>query len=148
MSNKILIDTNLWVYLYAKSPESKYHKVKQTVDENFNTIILSTQVLGELYYILTTKSFCTQEEAKEIIIETITVFPIIEIDALNVLKAIDINERYKYSYWDSLLIATALINSCQVLYSEDMQHNQLIENKLRIVNPLIESKVEKNNLKK
>ena len=136
MSDKILIDTNLWIYLYSKSPEAKYHQVKQTIDENFNHIILSTQVLGEIYYILTKKNFCTREEAKEIIVKTITVFPVVEIDVLNVLKALDINERYRYSYWDSLLIATALLNDCQTFYSEDMQHNQLIENKLRIINLL------------
>ncbi len=45
--------------------------------------------------------------------------------------------RYGYSYWDSLIIATALQNDCSILYSEDMQHNQLIEGKLRIINPLI-----------
>jgi predicted nucleic acid-binding protein len=35
-------------------------------------------------------------------------------------------------YYDSLIIATALENACSVLYSEDMQHNQKIENQLRI----------------
>jgi predicted nucleic acid-binding protein len=37
--------------------------------------------------------------------------------------------------WDSLIIATSLQRNCSILYSEDMQHNQVIEDKLRIVNP-------------
>lgn len=41
MSDKVLIDTNLWVYLYAKSPEIKYFKVKQLVEINFDNIIFS-----------------------------------------------------------------------------------------------------------
>ena len=42
------------------------------------------------------------------------------------------------TYWDSLIVATALSSECSILYSEDMQHNQLIENKLRIINPFID----------
>jgi len=50
-------------------------------------------------------------------------------------KAINLNERYKYSYYDCLIIAAALEAECSVLYTEDMHHNHLIEDKLRITNP-------------
>jgi hypothetical protein len=42
MSDKILIDTNLWVYLYAKTPATKYRKIKTILDESFDAIIFST----------------------------------------------------------------------------------------------------------
>lgn len=135
MSDKVLIDTNLWVYLYVKSPETKHFKVKQLVEINFDNIIFSTQIIGELYHVLTKKNFCAKEEAKDIIVEITTAFPVIEIDTASVLKALDINNKTGYSYWDSLVFATALLNDCRFLYSEDMQHNQIIENKTRIINP-------------
>ncbi len=135
MSDKIFIDTNLWIYLYSKDMLQKFHKVKMLVDQNFDGVNLSTQVLGELYNVLTRKRLQTQEEAETIIVEMITTFSVIEIGTLYVLKAIEINKLYQYSYWDSMIIATALMNNCYTLYSEDMQHNQLIENKLRIINP-------------
>ncbi len=47
----------------------------------------------------------------------------------------NIREKYRYSYYDSLVISAALYANCTVLYSEDMQHGQIIENKLKIVNP-------------
>jgi len=50
-------------------------------------------------------------------------------------------EKYKYQYYDSLIIATAIENGCSILYSEDMQHNQNIENKLVIVNPFKEEQI-------
>ncbi|SFO87434.1 PIN domain-containing protein [Hydrogenimonas thermophila] len=53
------------------------------------------------------------------------------------IKAIDIKEKYKLQYYDSLILATALENGCNILYSEDMQHNQIIENQLKIINPFI-----------
>ena len=43
--------------------------------------------------------------------------------------------RYHYSYYDSLILASAVESRCTVLYSEDMQHGQVIEKKLKIVNP-------------
>jgi len=52
-----------------------------------------------------------------------------------VRTAFDIAEKYGYSYYDSQVIACALETGCTVLYSEDLQHNQIIENTLRIVNP-------------
>jgi predicted nucleic acid-binding protein len=61
----------------------------------------------------------------------------VEIDTPKVLKAMEINIHYGYSYWDSLIIATALQTNCSILYSEDMQHDRLIEGTLKIVNPLI-----------
>ena len=44
-------------------------------------------------------------------------------------------EKYQYSYWDSLLLASSLENKCSIIYSEDMQHEQIIEKKLKIINP-------------
>ena len=46
-----------------------------------------------------------------------------------------IRSKYKYSYYDSLIIATALESKCKILYSEDMHHGQIIENSLKIINP-------------
>ncbi len=135
MSDKILMDTNLWVYLYSKDPKEKYQKVIKLIGENFDTIIVSTQLLGELYNVLTKKSYRTKDEAEAIIVEMVATFPVIEIEAVNVLKAIEINKQHQYSYWDSSMIATALLNNCHALYSEDMQHEQLIEKSLHIISP-------------
>lgn len=132
-----MIDTNLWVYLYAKNPDNKYRKVRELIDNHFDSIIISTQILGELYNVLTKKKLIDQEAAKQIILENSLNFQVVEIDLIKVVTALDINSRYGYSYWDSLVIATALNYDCSIIYSEDMQHNQFIENKTRIVNPLL-----------
>jgi predicted nucleic acid-binding protein len=137
MSDKVLLDTNLWVYLYSKNPADKYEKVNTLFSSQIESLIMSTQILGELYNVLLKKKFRTQAQAQEIISQLIAGFDITEILATQVIEAIKINARYGYSYWDSLLVSTALLNNCSILYSEDMQHDQLIEGKLRIINPLI-----------
>ena len=45
------------------------------------------------------------------------------------------SEKYNFSYYDSIIVSTALENECNIVYSEDMQHSQIIENKLTIINP-------------
>jgi predicted nucleic acid-binding protein len=135
MKDKVLLDTNIWVYLYAKNPPDKSVKVRELVNNHFTSIIISTQILGELYNVLTKKKLKPKDEAKQIILEMVTNFTIVEIDVLKVMTALEINSTYGYTYWDSLVVATALQHNCDILYSEDMQANQLIEKKTRIVNP-------------
>jgi len=53
------------------------------------------------------------------------------------MRSYSIKNKYHYSYWDSLIIASALQNNCTVLISEDMQHNQKIENQLSIITPFL-----------
>jgi predicted nucleic acid-binding protein len=52
-----------------------------------------------------------------------------------VLQSFEIKNRYSFSYWDSLILSSALENECSIVYSEDMQDGQLINGVLRIVNP-------------
>ena len=52
-------------------------------------------------------------------------------------RALDIVERYGFSHYDSLVIASALQADCSTLYSEDMQHGQDIDNRLIIINPFL-----------
>ena len=58
-------------------------------------------------------------------------------DLTTVLKATDIAERYRYSFYDSQIIAAAMESDCTILYSEDMQNGHLIDGKIRIVNPFV-----------
>jgi predicted nucleic acid-binding protein len=136
MSDRILLDTNLWVYLYSKDPVEKYEKVHDLFLPRMQSLVISTQILGELYNVLVKKKFRTQSQAQEIISQLVAGFDILEIDASKVLKALEINNRYGYSYWDSLIVATALLSDCNILYSEDMQHLHRIADQLVIINPL------------
>lgn len=60
----------------------------------------------------------------------------VQLITLSVIRlAHKIKIRYRFSYWDSLIIACALDTGCTLLYSEDLQPNQLIEDQLKIINP-------------
>ena len=137
MTVNVFIDSNLWIYYHSMKPDEKFTKTRSIVLAHFNSLLLSTQILGELYHVLVRKKMASQADAKKVVVDLASEFAIIAVDTNHVFKAIEVNMRYGYSYWDSLIIATALQSNCSILYSEDMQHNQLIEGKLRIINPLI-----------
>ncbi len=127
------IDTNVLVYLL--SDDERAGKLHEFCSSAFNDIILSTQILGELYSVLTRKKLKTQQEAKSIIEELIFNFEILPVRDTNVISALNISEEYGFSYWDSLVVATAIDAGCKFLYTEDLQHGQVIGGKLKVMNP-------------
>jgi predicted nucleic acid-binding protein len=50
-------------------------------------------------------------------------------------KATEVAERYGFSLYDSVIVASALLAGCKTLYSEDLQHRQVIDKKLTVINP-------------
>jgi predicted nucleic acid-binding protein len=53
------------------------------------------------------------------------------------MTASELRQRYSVSFWDSLVISSALQANVPVLYSEDLQHEQVIEDRLKIINPFV-----------
>jgi predicted nucleic acid-binding protein len=138
MNDRIFIDTNLWIYSYSN--DEKGNKCKELLDKYFENVNISTQVLGEIFSVLTKKNIKTKKETKKIISDLSTGFSVADVMTATVSKAIDISMKYAFSYWDSLIIASALESNCSILYTEDMQDGQVIDNKLRIVNPFAAKK--------
>ena len=106
MRDKVFIDTNVLLYLYDLNSEKK-RRAKDILKSNQ---YISTQVLNEFSNISIKKLKLNHEDlSKNLkkIIEKTTVFVFSEDTILN---AIDIREKYKFQYYDSLIIATALEN--------------------------------------
>ena len=77
----------------------------------------------------------SEDEVEAVVLELNNNFPIVNFTLQTQLKAIEIKERYQLQFYDSLILATALENGCNIVYSEDMQNGQVIDNQLTIVNP-------------
>jgi len=135
MKDKIFIDTNIWLYALMEQDSQKSSIAKEIIDENIEKICLSTQVLNEICINLLKKANYSEKEIKSLIKNLDDVYEIHPIKVEDCIKASEIRDKFYISYWDSLIIASALNNGCSILYSEDMQHNQDIENKLKIINP-------------
>lgn len=136
MTDRIFIDTNLWVYLFSDDIE-KRRATCELIRDNFKTIHVSSQVLGELFNVLTKKNITGLEKAQKIVDRISNDFFVLSIDKEIVKEAITVKLRYGYSYWDSLIIASALKVKAGILYTEDLHHNHTIENELKILNPFV-----------
>ena len=129
------IDSNLWIYLYSTTPEQI--AVAKLIEEDYDNIILSTQVLSEVYSTLSKKMLQSTTKSFLIIKKLIENFNIYNIESLTIIHAIELQQKYHFSYWDSLIVASALNAGCKTLFTEDLQHNQLIEKQLRVLNPFL-----------
>ncbi|TWJ11122.1 PIN domain-containing protein [Geobacter argillaceus] len=133
MKGKVFFDSNLWVYLNSRDPKAAV--VSELVNSHFSRIIVSSQVLGEIYHVLVRKGFTDKETAREIVSDLQESFIIAPVTSATVSSAVTLNIRHGYSYWDSLIIASALENGCTTLFSEDLHHTQRVDGRLAIINP-------------
>jgi predicted nucleic acid-binding protein len=136
MKDSSFIDSNILLYCYSKTEPHKRAKAI-AVSEGAN-IFLSTQVLKEFSNVLSKKFNFGWDDITNAIDEVVSNYNIFINYPDTIRHACSIANKYKFSFYDSLIVASALEAECEILYTEDMQHNQLIENKLRIVNPFID----------
>jgi len=138
MKNKVLLDTNILIYL-QEGLDAKKHKLSQKLFEklaNENVIVLSTQVLQEFFVAMTRKLNHDPITVKQILL-LFEKFEIVTIQFQMVMQAIDISVLNKLSFWDSLIITAAEVSNCKVIYSEDLNPGQKIKG-ITIVNPFLE----------
>ena len=128
------IDTNIVLYSLSKDE----HKQDKALALLANKPVMSVQVLSETANVMRRKLgfdiAAIRAVVNRINQECSSLQPI-HLTTLNV--ALDIAERYSFSHYDSLIIAAALQADCTILYSEDMQHGQVIEGRISIINPFL-----------
>jgi predicted nucleic acid-binding protein len=131
------IDTNILVYAYDKDEKLKRPIAKRLLEECWENKsgVLSTQVLQEFYITITSKlsKKLGIDEARELLKDYL-LWQIESITPHDIIGATEFQERYKYSFWDSLIITVAQKAGAEKLYSEDLQAGQKF-GELTIVNP-------------
>lgn len=133
MSDKVFLDTNIIIYSYSSTePEKQVVACKLIAGEDS---YISTQVLTELCNTITKKMKQPYAVAAATVRECCKNNRLFVNTHHTIEEATRIAERYGFSFYDSLIISAALSSGCDLLYSEDMQHNQMIERTLKIVNP-------------
>lgn len=139
MSDRCFLDTNILVYLFDTSEPNKREKVKKlfTKLQKGRQGCISFQVVNE-FIVIASQKITHPIPLDQIKGRLLFLQKSLHISPLyfeTSLQAIELKQRYQYSFWDSLIIASALENNCSLLYSEDIQHKQVIEGKLTIFNP-------------
>lgn len=139
MTERVFIDTNILVYAFLENDTVKHDaSVKLMTDSIGAEVFVSTQVMSELYAALS-KNGVGHEQITEYLCELEETMNIQPICFGTVKKCLSLKKKYAYSYWDSLILASSLESECTVVYSEDMQHGQVIEQTLTILNPFLKN---------
>ena len=139
MKDADFFDTNILVYAYDSHLPDKQQKAQNIVLSGVRegNGVLSTQVLGEFFMVVTKKinKPLSVSDARDII-KYMGRMKVQEIDVLIVERALDTLERYKISYWDALIIAAAERAQCKRILSEDLNAGQIYHG-IEITNPLV-----------
>lgn len=135
MHDKAFLDTNILIYAYSEDEPKKQSVALQLLDSFEDHVIISKQVINEFSNILFKKFKLSSEQVENVLLEIDNVLPIVDFDLTTQIKALKLKDRYQFQYYDALIVATALENNCTVVYSEDMQHDMLIDGNLKIINP-------------
>jgi predicted nucleic acid-binding protein len=136
---RTFFDTNILVYLFDADAEEKKEQASVLFEKEASAgrALLSTQVLQEFYVVVTRKLLVPLEpEIAEGVVRKLSLLPVIGIDSEKVLSAIGRSQRLQLSFWDALIIETALAGGAIRLFTEDLQHGQIIDG-LQIENPFI-----------
>ena len=132
MNARVFFDSNVLIYAYSTDDSSKQNHI-QTIAETHYTVI-STQTINEFINVMKKKKGLSYAQIMGALTQIYQNFAVEVVNQTTIEKAVAIAMRYSYSYFDSLMIAAALMSSCSVLYSEDMHHQHVIEN-MTIINP-------------
>jgi predicted nucleic acid-binding protein len=126
-------DTNVLLYLLS-ADTAKADRVEQLLGERGT---ISVQVLNEFAAVAVRKLKMPLIDVREILGTIRAVCSIEPVTVATHDRGLVIYERYGFSLYDSVLVAAALIAAASVLYSEDLQHGQVIDGQLRVVNPFL-----------
>lgn len=129
------IDTHIVIYALAREGKEFSHKKQIAVGLLSQNPLLSTQIINECSNVLRRKFNLSYPEIRETLEFIMKISTVVNITMATIQQAWSIGQKYGFSYFDSLVLASALESECSILYSEDMQDGQLIESRLKIVNP-------------
>ena len=121
MTDKIFVDSSVWLYLFLKDKIDKYHIAEEFIAKNDeNTLTISYQVINEVTNQLVRGKF-SEQMIKENLGFMFRVCTIHNFSKDTILLASTVRERHSFSFWDSIIVASALNSGCTILASEDMQ---------------------------
>jgi predicted nucleic acid-binding protein len=125
------LDTSVIVCLLS-SDEEKADRVEQLL---LRHCTINVQVLNELAAVTLRKRALDIAETREFLTGIREFCRVVPLTLEAHEHGLKLAERYRFPLYDSMILASALESGCRVLYSEDLQHGQVIERTLKVLNP-------------
>jgi predicted nucleic acid-binding protein len=128
--DKVFVDTNILVYAYDVSAGKKAEMAREALVALWEkgTGVVSTQILQEFYVVVTRKipRPISVRQARGIV-EDLMLWEVVVNDESSILEAIDIAEKHRVSFWDSLVFQAASRSGATELLSEDLQPGKTVK---------------------
>jgi predicted nucleic acid-binding protein len=139
MTGPVFVDTNVFLYVFDPADISKQNAAREWREELWKNRRgrISYQVLQEFYVKATQK---WPESLYEIRAEVNDLFAWqpVTVDAEILDRGWKLQDRYKLSFWDALIVAAAASSGCRYLLTEDLQNGQEMDGVL-VMNPFLTS---------
>lgn len=135
MNVRSFIDTNILVYTDDHDALEKQKRALDLVEQArlSRNGVLSTQVLQE-YFVTATRKLNVEPAIARRKVELFARLDLVQIDLDAILAAIDLHRLHQFSFWDALIIQSALVSGCRILFTEDLQQRRRV-NGLEVLNP-------------
>jgi predicted nucleic acid-binding protein len=137
MSDRRFVDTNILIYAHDTGAGARHERARDLLSELWEdgSGTLSTQVLQELAVNLRRKVRrpLGTRQIREIVSDYLT-WHVVANTPDSVLAALDLQERYRISFWDAMVVHAAIMSGAMVLYSEDLSDKQ-VYGSIRVENP-------------
>jgi len=138
MSARCFVDTNILMYAHDTSAGAKHERARAVIEGLWRerSGVISTQVLQELSVNLRRKAGrpLDLKATREIVTDYLS-WEVVVNNGESILEALEMEARYRISFWDALVIQAAEAAGVPVLYTEDLSDGQMYGT-VRVVNPL------------
>ena len=131
----VFVDTNVLIYMRDPTEPLKRDVATAWIERLVvrGLVVISPQVLNE-FVSVSLKRFDDGSDELEAKVHFLTTFCKAELTAKTTMRALDLRRGRMLSWWDAVLVASALDHGCELLLTEDLQDGFQIEG-LRVVNP-------------
>jgi predicted nucleic acid-binding protein len=122
--DRAFFDTNVLLYMHG-SDESKRLRAVELYEQYTRSerLVISTQVVQE-FYAAGSRKLAMNRGVLIGVVEAFLRWPLVTLGPEEILFALDIEERYKVSFWDALILAAAESGGAETLFTEDLSHGQ------------------------
>ena len=131
---KCFFDTNVLLYLLSSDVEKANRAESLLAGES----VVSVQVLNELVSVATRKLGMPWQEIHDILKILRSVCDVQPLGLDTHELAVALSERYRFAIYDAMILSSAQLAGCEVVFTEDLQHQQVINERLTVINPFLE----------
>lgn len=128
------VDSNVWLYALVRTSDEVKRKAAVAAVKG-GPFVVSSQVINEVCVNLIRKAAFDDARIGRLVKAFYRRCVVMTLEQTTILEACRLRGLYSLSYWDSLIVASALAAGCTRVLSEDMCDGQVIDGTLAIVNP-------------